>query len=233
MFGSAIGSGPHAYVEQSAHAPVLYVCVAGASSSGRKGTSAAIARRLVGRADPDWEQCIASGLVSGEGIIHAVRDGKTSTGESDSSDPVDRGVRDKRLFLLESEFARVLAGISRQHSTLSPVLRTLWDDGSARTLGKQSPERTTGAHVALLSHITQTELRRRLSDLEIASGFANRILFVMSRRSKCLPRGDGIPDDDIERLAGKLRLAINRARRVGRIELTEDAWEHWGPTTGR
>src|SRR6185312_15498206 len=92
---------------------------------------------------------------------------------------------------------------------------------------KNSPERTTGALVSVVAHITPTELRRKLDATEIANGFANRFLFVASTRSKSLPRGGRIPEKDFARLVAELAAACRRARRVGDVGMTDSAWELW------
>ncbi len=124
--------------------------------------------------DPEWaERCIGSGIASGEGLIHAVRDPlvirrKARTKEEraradedgrieDESDP---GVDDKRLLVIQGELAQVLRVMQREGNTVSPVLRDLWDHGNARGLSKQQPEKTTGSLVTLIGHITIGELRR-------------------------------------------------------------------------
>ena len=53
--------------------------------------------------------------------------------------PVDAGVADKRLTILESEFARTLRVMSRESNTLSAIIRQAWDTGDLRALSKNSP----------------------------------------------------------------------------------------------
>src|SRR5205823_2555764 len=98
---------------------------------------------------------------SGEGLIWAVRDrimkrekvkekGEVSYVEVEA----DPGVSDKRLLVYEPEFANVLKQTERQGNTLSAILRQAWDGLDLRTLTKNSPARSTGAHVSLIGHIT-------------------------------------------------------------------------------
>ena len=67
--------------------------------------------------EPNSDQRLSTGLSSGEGVVWAVRD-------SQDGDP---GAADKRLLVLEPEFASVLKAASREISTLSPTLRNGWD----------------------------------------------------------------------------------------------------------
>jgi hypothetical protein len=240
MFGNAVGRGPHFLAGDAQHATNIFVAVVGDTSSGRKGTSAEGARRLLAEADPSWKRCIGSGLGSGEGVIHHVRDArierrKAKTIEEKTEaddegfieDTVDNGVDDKRLMVLVPEFAQVLGVISRKDNTLSAVLRELWDRGDAQTMTKNSPTRATGALVSLLAHITPEELRSRLDSTEIANGFANRFLFIAAKRSKLLPRGGSIPGSTIAALALGLQDAIAHARRLEAMDMSASAWELW------
>ena len=49
--------------------------------------------------------------------------------------------------------------------------------------------RSTGAHIAIIGHITKDELLRFVSGTELANGFVNRFLLVAVRRSQELPFG--------------------------------------------
>ena len=69
--------------------------------------------------------------MSGEGLIYHVRDpssGKTRKGARASQEmDEDYGVTDKRLLVVETEFAKVLKAMSRDSNTLSEVMRQCWD----------------------------------------------------------------------------------------------------------
>ncbi|MDP9343045.1 MAG: bifunctional DNA primase/polymerase [Actinomycetota bacterium] len=219
MFGNAAGDGAHAVAESDRHPARLNVVVVGETSRSRKGTSYSRARDVLSRVDPAWAaDCVASGLSSGEGLIAAVRDGV------DEDDP---GVADKRLFVFEPEFARVLAVAGREGNILSTVLRGAWDDGRLRVMTRKDPLRATGAHIGVLAHVTAAELTRRLSDTEMANGFANRFLYLLARRSKLLPRGESFPEDKLNGLVRRLHEALAAARRIGRMHRSEEAEEFW------
>jgi hypothetical protein len=103
-------------------------------------------------------------------------------------------VSDKRLLIVETEFASVLKVNARDGNTLSPILRQAWDSGNLRILTKNSPARATNAHISIIGHITKEELLRFITDTELANGLANRFLWVLVRRSKILPEGGGTPE---------------------------------------
>jgi len=232
-FGNACRRGPGFQVEGDFHATNLYAVVVGDTAKGRKGTSWGQVRRLYELADPEWTgERTAGGLTSGEGLIFHVRDPQSKqVAEKDKGKPtgeyveevVDAGVDDKRLLVFEGEFAQVLKVMGRDGNTLSPVIRDLWDRGDVRTLSKNSPVRATGALVSIVAHVTADELRRGLTGTEVANGFANRFLFVCARRSKQLPEGGDLGDDELRPLVDRLRDALRLAGVQGRLKRNAEA----------
>ena len=235
-FGSAIGRAPYFAVEADEHRANLFAVIVGATSASRKGTSWGHVKRLLAAADEDWAaECVTSGLSTGEGLIWAVRD------PIEKREPirekgcitgyqtvrVDEGVSDKRLLVFEPEFSRVLRVCARPTNTLSALIRQSWDTGNLRTLTKTNPAVATGAHVSIIAHITGDELRRELSETDMANGFANRFLFVCAKRSKLLPDG-GHPDPKLmAELAVRLRAAIDHALRQSEIKRDAEGQAVW------
>lgn len=115
----------------------------------------------------------------------------------------------------------------RDGSTLSAVIRNGWDDGRLRSLTKNSPAKATGAHVSIVGHITQDELRRYLDTTEAANGFANRFLWVCVARSKCLPDGGNISKVDFHEILKRLDKAVDFARQAGRVRFDDEARTIW------
>ena len=138
-------------------------------------------------ADQTWnDDRLKGGLSSGEGLINEVRDQRSEWNRKEGREEiVDPGVADKRLMIVEAEFASALAVMERQGSTLSPHIRRAWDGDKLATITRNSPLCATGAHISIIGHITIDELRARLTRTEAANGFANRFLFTWSggRRS--------------------------------------------------
>ena len=227
--GSALGRHAYFEVEAARHYANLYVAIVGDSAKARKGTSLAHIERIVGAADPAWyDSCLAAGLSTGEGLIWAVRDPiKSPAGEEGGPEKIlDEGVADKRLLVVEPELARTLRVIERDGNTLSPVLRGAWDTGRMRILTKTSPAQATGAHISVIGHITGEELRRRLTETEIAAGLANRVLFLAARRSQLLPDGGAMNRENVAPLVRRLSKAI-AARIEGRVAWDRGARELW------
>jgi hypothetical protein len=170
FFGNCVGRGPHYLVESTQHGPNLFVLKVGDSSKARKGTGEDRTSFLFRKVDESWaERRLHTGLSSGEGVIWEVRDpivklvkdGK-STGAAMIEETLDPGIEDKRLLVIESEFAGALRVMQREGNILSRVLRDAWDKGSLATMTKNSPARATGACVSVIGHITATELRQCL-----------------------------------------------------------------------
>jgi hypothetical protein len=221
-FGAAAGRSPHFTVESTRHGTNLFAVLVGRTSTGRKGTAGDHVKRLIEDADPTFAHRMLSGLASGEGLIHHVRDGIFK-----GDDAVDEGVSDKRLLSVEPEFSRVLKVASREGCTLSDTMRCLWESGDARTLTRSSPLKATGAHVAIMGHITEAELTRLMTDTDMANGMANRHLFACVRRSKILPDG-GRPDSAaLAELTGKVAHALAFARDARELRRDGDARALW------
>ena len=234
-YGNVVGRDPHAVAEEARHGANLYVVQVGETAKARKGSANSHIKALFERVEPDWtDGHIQGGLSSGEGLLWAVRDtiykveairehGKL-TGEHQTV-PVETGVEDKRLLVIESEFASVLKVMGREGNTLSTLVRQAWDSGTLRTMTKNSPAVATGAHISIIGHITKDELVRHLTDTERSNGFANRFLWACTRRAQILPEGGGRPEyGDLVR---QLRENIQRARNIGEIARDDETRQLW------
>ncbi len=217
-FGNVIGHTPHFTVEATRHPLNLFVVLTGATSKGRKGSSWGHVQRMCTGVDREWgSQRLQSGLSSGEGLIWAVRDPSTN----------GSGVDDKRLLVLEPEFASTLHVMRREGNTLSPTIRQAWDSGDLRVLTKNNPAQATGAHISIIGHITRDELLRHLDSTEAGNGFGNRFLWVCVRRSKCLPEGGQIHEVEFAPLMERLTKAVEHAKTVEEIKRDEAAKQLW------
>src|SRR5215216_5127824 len=104
--GNLIGRHAHFTVEGERHYCKLFVLLVGESSKARKGTAQGRVNRLIERVDPTWATlCQATGLASGEGVVHRVRDRRTKENKEGEVEVVDEGVADKRLYVTEPEFS--------------------------------------------------------------------------------------------------------------------------------
>ncbi|MFL5883101.1 MAG: DUF3987 domain-containing protein [Actinomycetota bacterium] len=216
-FGAAVGRGAFFEVEATRHHPNQFMLLVGDSSKARKGSSWDHVRRLIAQVDPTIQQRILTGLSSGEGLIWAVRDPTTQ----------DPGIPDQRLLVIEPEFASVLKASAREISTLSPTLRSAWDGRPLAILTRTSPARATSAHIALIGHITQHELRRHITQTDLANGYLNRILLIACRRQRLLPEGGHHDPLAGTGLTRQLAATLKHARTAGQLRLDPDARERW------
>ena len=238
-FGNALGRGPGFTVGRTRHYTNLYVVAVGQTSKGRKGTSVADATYTVRAADPPWEKRVTSGLSSAEGLIHEVRDERrekrvAKKNETDLADAdgwieetVDFGVQDKRLLVIEPEFASLLRRMRREGNTISPVIREGYDGGVLRTMTKNAPEKATEALISIVGHITDDELRRELTATDAGNGFANRFLYVMVKRSKELPDGGDLPDAALAPFVAAVRDALTFGCERDVLTRDDEARELW------
>jgi hypothetical protein len=241
-FGNTIGRGAGFHVEESRHHCNEFVVVVGRTSKARKGTSWDRVEALYRGAEELWAgERVQSGLSSGEGLIWAVRDpitkrekinqgrGQAPTYEEVEADP---GVSDKRLMVVEQEYANVLKQTERQVNTLSVILRQAWDGKNLRAMTKNSPARSSNPHVSLVGHITVEELRRYLTQTESANGFGNRHLWVCAARSKQLPEGGRMDASIREGLIAELADAIAFGRAAGDIVRDDESRSLWHDVYG-
>jgi hypothetical protein len=210
-FGSACGRAPHYKVGATPHCPNLYAVLIGRTAKARKGTSLAWPRAIIAGADSEWGTGgIISGLSSGEGLIAAL--------EQDGSPT-------KRILAVEEEFARVLRVCGREGSIVSPVLRQLWDRDEVHALNRKNPLHAKGCHFSLVGHVTQEELISCLSQNDVASGLANRCLWVAVKRSKYLPDGGALLD--LNELVLTANVCLAKARTTGQMGRDKEARDLW------
>jgi hypothetical protein len=236
-FGNLISHDQYIVADGARHYLNLYGVLVGQSSKGRKGTSWNHIANLMERVEPEWRRdCVSYGLSSGEGLIWEVRDPIEETrpirekgrhtGEYETF-IANHGEADKRLFIIESEFANVLKVMTREGNTLSAVIRSAWDCGDLKTMVKNSPAKATGAHISIIGHITRDELRRLLTQTESANGFANRFCWLAVKRSKCLPEGGAIHTVNFEDVVAELQAAVNFAKDFVEIRRDPEAKKLW------
>jgi len=234
-FGNCIGDKPYFRVGADIHRMRIFSVLVGDTSKARKGLSWGYIKHLFEIIDPDWVAKIQTGLSSGEGLIWAVRDEirrkqpvKEKGRVVDYEEViVEEGIDDKRLLVLESEFAQTLRMLGRDGNILSPVIRNAWDSGDLQTLTKNSPAKATGAHISIIGHITKDELLRYLTSTEAGNGFGNRFLWFCVKRSKPLPFGGEFQTINIEPLIKMHKDALDFALKANEITWAEETKPLW------
>ena len=68
------------------------------------------------------------------------------------------GVDDKRLYIVDTEFAQSLKIANRPGNTLGGMLRKAWDSTLLDNPNKNSPQKCEHPHISLVGHATFHEL---------------------------------------------------------------------------
>jgi hypothetical protein len=227
--GNAMGRGPHVMTGAARHGLNEFVLVVGDTGSGRKGTSWGVAKTVLSHVDAGWAgRCIRSGLSSGEGLKHAIRDPvhKFSV-KAQAEEMVDPGIDDKRLLCVEPEFSAILAHFRREGNVLRDTLRQAWDGENLGAMTRQDSLTVTNPHVSLIAHITPDELRARLEETDVANGLINRFVVIHSHSDKCLPLAGALPESTLEEYGRILGAAVHHAKSVGEVRLSAEAEAIW------
>jgi hypothetical protein len=242
FYGHAIGRKPFFAVGGDDHHTNLEIALVGPTSFARKGQSYGCVKHTFDKVQlqlgvPYNE---AQGLSSGEGLINAVRDPRTTINKK-GKPVIDPGVSDKRLLVFESEFASVLRRMVREGNTLSEVIRQAWDSGNLGTMTRNAPLRATNTHISVITHVTPSDLQLYLNDVSTMNGFANRFIFLATRRVCSLPDPGRPPDHALRTFASRLAKAIEFGTTVTEMKRSPDAVTTWEslykelsePRTGR
>lgn len=193
-----------------------FLLIVGKSGKARKGTAEHTPREIFRRADvrlreinstEDRLRVHAGGLSTGEGVGYAIRDPREPDEKTGKGG--DAGVEDKRLLVIESEFANVLAQIKREGNILSSTLRNLWDGRDIEPLTKSTLMTVTRPHVCVIGHITGHELREKSSENDAANGLLNRFIILHVHRPRLVPLPTPTPDQVLDDLAWRLADTIN------------------------
>jgi len=229
MFGNAVGHGPYFPVGETRHYLNENLLVVGSSAVARKGDGYHVARAPFKTGEPEWEKSrIKGGLATGEGLIHHVRDRRMRVDKKGVEEIVDEGVLDKRLMIVESEFANLLKVAARDGNTLTGVVRQAWDGNETLSnLSKGSAEQASGSHVSIIGHSTPEDLTQYLSTTDAANGFGNRFLMIVTKRARLLPNPTSLPSGPLTALGLQLRMLIDQARRAGEMQRSPEAAELW------
>lgn len=240
-YGGRSGLGPHFYIGETIHPPRLFAVICGNSSKARKGTSRHPVTKLFGRehcqsADlKGWGVALPareSGgpLSTGEGLAYHVRDESDEERERHQRQNPNEPIRekgDKRLIILDEEFASGLACTKREGNTLSMGIRCFWDSGDYAPLTKNNPVTVRAAHISILTHITMQELAVCLGEVQAVNGFGNRFLWICARRAKLVPLPARMPDAELAPLQRELWRLVGFAQRRGTMTMTPPAVALW------
>lgn len=207
---AAIGRGAYSYIGNTRHHARLFGLHVGRSGRGRKGDAVSLIHRLdmAIRAADQYiaPQVHTGGLSTREGLALMIHDGWTA-GKTEVEP-----IHDKRLFVVEPEFANVLHQGKREGNTLSSALRDAWDGGSIKPATKGQPRIwASNPHICLSAAITPGELHGLMAARELTNGFANRFLTIWAERTGMLPFPRATPQAEVNALAQRVIEVIRLA----------------------
>ena len=208
----------HWFDQGSEQTPNIYVCLVGETATGRKGTAQYVARTIFNVAlTTAWQDILLVGLESGQALAREMNDRYAA------------GTGDPRALVWEAELARLLSTMGREGSTVSTTLRDAWDGmpiGRAVVARKDSTMASVH-HIGLLAGITDMELRARLTRVETANGFGNRLIWLSVRRPQLVPFPRPVAELVTDDLAQRLRAAVEGAKRGGSHVWDAEAARLW------
>lgn len=213
------------------HARPFFLLV-GRTGKARKGTSEFTVKRIFDAVEqltsdeyPRMKRH-EGGLSTGEGLGYVVRD---KIDDEDAS-----GTEDKRLLVIEPEFAGCMAAAQREKNTLSATIRTAWDGKDIAPLVKNATWCASRPHIVITGHITAPELIERMTDVDAQSGFLNRFVILHIVRAKLVPLPKPTPIEEIDRLAALvadcIRFALGESYTAGNsreIRMSHEAIALW------
>lgn len=200
---ACMGRNTYIVIGDDRHHLRLYTLHIGRSSRGGKGMALGLLKRIQKAisALPDGQtlqpHMHSGGLSSREGLAWLIHDGYKEGKE------VVPPILDKRLFVVENEFANVLAQGKRDNNTLSTALRDAWDGNAIAPATKGCRVWATHPHIALHGSITPGELRKRMASNDLSNGFANRFLMVWGERRGSVPFPCGASDAVVQTLSAE------------------------------
>lgn len=221
----AVGRGPYFYLGDTRHHARLFTLHVGRSGVGRKGDATSLIKRIDASLKNSYElvapKVHSGGLSSREGLIYLVHDGY-----KDGAKDVEP-VTDKRLWVVESEFANVLHQARRDGNTLSAAVRDLWDGASLQPATKTNRLFTTDPHICISGAITPNELMELMAAREMSNGFANRFMIFFAERLRKISFPESTSNETVNELARSVRGIIDFCRTGAvsnaRISFTQDA----------
>lgn len=220
LFGAAAGRNVYIEIGDGIKHLRPWGIVIGPTSTGRKGTSLELPLQLIqlGQEISDSKAgnlagtgprlANMNGVATGEGLIFAIRDGTDLVaGTQPRWQPID----DKRLLVIDEEFASTLAKCSRKDATLSATLRKGWDGRRLDNQTRSEPVAASRPHIVMLGQITPDEFLRKTETVELMNGLINRYMLILSKRNRSVPFPKPAPVGRVKDLAQRLAASLSFA----------------------
>jgi Protein of unknown function (DUF3987) len=233
-FGSLIGKTAYFRMNDDYHFTKLFAVFVSSSNNDRNSCSFRQIKYLLTGVDHRFAYCLQKGLSGGEELIYQVRDRKVKRVAIQHmkdfvcylDEVIEEEVEDKRAFIVEPEFARVLRIAQCGKNTLSSVIPQAWGSDCLQIMRK-NPVKASNAHISIIGHTTKDELLKILNEAKTDNTFADCFLWVVVCRSKLVLRSRDLPDSDRNRLVEKLNKAVNFARSVKELKRDAIAQKKW------
>lgn len=211
--------GPDVFVKQgpSQHPARINVLLIGESGYGRKGTAHSLIEKVLSEAtDEFFPDHVVDGLASGPGLSRALinlgRQAQTS------NRPIDY-----RLWIVEEEAVNILTAGSRGANNMSAVIRKAFDSGSINVHRARSSVVINGAHICIVGHMTEEELRGRLPRVDAINGFMNRFMMIGVKFTEAkTQKATIIPDATMDEIVNLTVDAIDFTRSYAPLQV---GWE--------
>jgi Protein of unknown function (DUF3987) len=199
FLGANVGRDTFLSVANTYHHARLFTLHVGRSGLGRKGDSQQLTLRIRQQVESLDKKLLGGlhtgGLSSREGVATLIQDAEEGK----------NGTEDKRLWVIESEFANVLSQTKRDGNTLSSALRDAWDGGDIKPAVKNGRTWVTSPHIGIHGNITPSELKSLLLSREMNNGFFNRFLVVWAESTVHIAFPQATPGHIVEALALEIK----------------------------
>lgn len=233
-FGCLIGRTAYFQMNDDYHFTKLFAVFVSPSNNDRKVSSFRQIKHLLTKVDHTFAYCLQKGLYGGEELIYQVRDRKVKRVAIQNmkdfvcylDEIIEEEVEDKRAFIVEPEFARVLRLAQRDKNTLSSVILQAWGSDCLQIMRK-NPVKASNAHISIIGHTTKDELLKTFNEAKTDQTFTDCFLWIVVRRSKLQLVNRDLSDSDRNRLVEKLSKAVKFARDVKQLKRDAIAQNKW------
>jgi len=196
FLGANMGREKYTAVNDENHNALLFTVHIGRSSVGGKGMSQGLTWKIINRINeidkgvmcPSYSGGCFS---SGEGLATLIPD----------ETPEQKGTKDKRAWVVESELASILTRMLRTGNTLSSTIRDMFDGKGISPANKKKSITTKHTHIGLHACVTGSELKRLLKSTDVDNGFWNRFFMIHAENVGFVPSPSKTPTEIIDKLA--------------------------------
>jgi hypothetical protein len=232
--GAAIGLKVYARHLYDTHPAATYQLLIANTTVG-KGTVWGCVNELFRMAVAEWKKCLRTSARSQQALYRALKEAAdpkliTENEEGEEESKPNPDYTGGSILLRFSEVSAVFKSMRAEWSTMSQALRETYDGRPvSNELGQKdkSTKVDNPYALSLLGDVSPWELSEVISDVDFASGVANRFVWCVSHQTKTIPRAGPAPD--YRELAERLRRVIP-PEQIGEITYSKDgeaAWDAW------